>query len=296
MARIAIVDNSKLTISSLRACLTERGHDVRSAMSADEARALAHTETMDAWIVDIRLRDNTDDKDFSGLRLAKELNSRAPKIILTNYPSWQTVREALGSDNGRAPAAVSFVSKKEGLDALLQRLDLALAPPDDSLLQTLGVPAMHAVPDRLAELGPEQAGEKLRTFIDTQRAIWRQRQDLEIQRASHYHWAGLAASGAGFFVLLVGMACSLIGKVSTATVATCGGLLVNIVSALFLLSADKAHQRLKESLPQTERLLELANILELCNTFETPELRDRNRQLVFDRFLAMIANPAGASR
>jgi hypothetical protein len=45
-------------------------------------------EKPDLADIDIRLSDEADEKDESGLRLAKEMDPSFPKIILTSYPTY----------------------------------------------------------------------------------------------------------------------------------------------------------------------------------------------------------------
>jgi len=281
--RIGVVDDFRDILTPIRESLEGEGYVVDTATSAQEAKKLAVHP--DLWIIDLRLKDKSDDKDFSGITLAAELSPEVPKIILTSFPSVQAVRNALGPGARGIPPAVGFVSKQEGMAALLRRVDLALARQNLPLLRAFHAAAMHTLPDRLAELGPEQASRQVRDFIDSQRKALTQQQELESRRASEYHRFSLLASSAGFVAIMAAVVLSLIGKTSPATVTMLGGLVINLVSGLFSYSADKAHHRLKEFLPQIQELLQLANLLELCNTFEDPSARDHNRQAVFDSFL-----------
>ena len=69
--------------------------------------------TVDLAILDIRLRDDDDEKDTSGLKVAREAKSLIPKIVLTGYPTPELAREALTAVYGE-PLAVGFVGKAEG--------------------------------------------------------------------------------------------------------------------------------------------------------------------------------------
>jgi hypothetical protein len=85
-------------------------------------------QPIDLAIIDIRLQDDRDDKDTSGLRLAHAFMSghAAPKIIITSYATVDVVREALQPNGSGVRPAVRFVTKQEGLDQLLTAVQQAL--------------------------------------------------------------------------------------------------------------------------------------------------------------------------
>jgi DNA-binding NarL/FixJ family response regulator len=287
---IALVDNFAGAIPATRDFLEREGYVVDVATSVDEARQLDRLRSPELWIIDLRLRDDTDDKDTSGLLLARELRTEVPKILLTSYPTVKAVREALAlGHDGRSPA-ITFVSKREGLESLARAVRLALMPRNESLLRALGSSTMNELSNRIEQLGAERASLQLRDFIDTQRRALAEQQDLAGRRAAESHRIGVVASAAGFVLILGAIAASLAGTVSTATVMMAGSLIINTTSALFCVNADKAHRRLREFLQQQEDLLKVANLLDLCNTFENRTDRDQNRQAVFDWFLNSLTS------
>jgi len=102
--------------------LEKEGYQVIPATNPTEARRLLEQGGIDLAVLDIRLVDDDDEKDTSGLTLAKEVAREAPKIILTNFPSYQAAREALGPALDGMPPAVDFLDKKDGPEALLQAI------------------------------------------------------------------------------------------------------------------------------------------------------------------------------
>jgi hypothetical protein len=61
----------------------------------------------------------------SGLNLAKSSSPAVTKLIFTSFPTWEHVREAMGLIDTEKPAAVDFVSKLKGFDALPDQVDHA---------------------------------------------------------------------------------------------------------------------------------------------------------------------------
>ena len=134
--KILLADNDPNFLLITRDFLESKGYHVLTAANPSAARNTLLTHKPDLAIVDLRLIDNNDELDKSGLRLAKEMMwaSEVPHIILTGFTSpVEHVRDALKRNpEGKAPA-VNFVLKREGLPALLEavlealRIDLRLA-------------------------------------------------------------------------------------------------------------------------------------------------------------------------
>jgi DNA-binding NtrC family response regulator len=116
-------DFSKARVEMLEA----EGYRVILAANPTEARRLLEKNGIDLAILDIRLLDDDDEKDTSGLTLAKEVAPTVPKIILTDYPSVDAVREALKPQLHGLPPAVDFLEKRAGIEAMLASVRRSIA-------------------------------------------------------------------------------------------------------------------------------------------------------------------------
>jgi DNA-binding NtrC family response regulator len=125
-ATILFADNNLDFLKTRAEFLEQEGYLVIPAADPTESRRKLELGGIDLAIVDIRLRNDDDDKDVSGLTLAKEVARSVPKIILTGFPSYEAVREALKSQSDGLEAAVDFVAKQEGPEALLNAIEKAL--------------------------------------------------------------------------------------------------------------------------------------------------------------------------
>lgn len=125
--RILFADNHK-SFHRQRVQFLEPRYKVLKAYSVTEAEQYLRDEWVHVAILDIRLTDDNDERDISGLVLAKNpAYLSIPKIMQTSFPSYQQVREALGPALQRLPPAVDFIAKAEGPDALLQAVERAFA-------------------------------------------------------------------------------------------------------------------------------------------------------------------------
>lgn len=129
MAQISVllVDNHPDYLKSCSELLSSNGYRVFPAISPAAALEILENIYIHIAILDMRLIDDTDDKDKSGLLLAKEISAAIPKIMLTRYPTYRDVVDALKPDAEALPPAVDFVDKRDELDVLLTAVNHALS-------------------------------------------------------------------------------------------------------------------------------------------------------------------------
>lgn len=89
-ATILLADNHEDFLRVRKTSLEQAGYKVSTASNPIEARQLLSRTHFDLAIIDIRLEDNLDEKDISGLILARDCAPSVPKIMLTDYPSLET--------------------------------------------------------------------------------------------------------------------------------------------------------------------------------------------------------------
>jgi DNA-binding response OmpR family regulator len=126
--RILFADNDPFFLKVRAEFLEKAGFEVLRAHSVEEAERILRDELIHLAIFDIRLTDDNDEKDISGLVLAKTKAYRAvPKIMLTGFPTYQQVREALGPSLDSTTPAIDFLAKDEGPEAMIGAVEKALA-------------------------------------------------------------------------------------------------------------------------------------------------------------------------
>ncbi len=120
---ILLADNSK-AFSEVRAELLEaNGYQVIIASNSTQAKELLAKGGIDLAILDLRLSDDDDENDTSGLEIAKNVAPSIPKIILTGYATPDIVREAYKTTESGHRIASNFISKQEGSEALISAIE-----------------------------------------------------------------------------------------------------------------------------------------------------------------------------
>ncbi len=118
-SHILFADNDVSFLDTRSEFLERAGYDVIKATTLAEAEWLLKNANIHLAILDIRMQNDDDERDRSGLELAKQTAYRSvPKIILTNYAYYDAVREALKEQKGFKPA-VDVVKKEDGPEALI---------------------------------------------------------------------------------------------------------------------------------------------------------------------------------
>lgn len=117
---LLIVDDDRVLRERLARALRERGFEVNTASSYDEAMALASEESPEMAVVDLRMPGR------SGLELVRELHDLDPQtkvVVLTGYGSIATAVEAVRL------GATNYVAKPADVDDLLAAFARGDAPP-----------------------------------------------------------------------------------------------------------------------------------------------------------------------
>ena len=119
-ATILIADND-VDFSETRAEFLEReGYKVLLVVNPTDAKRLLEKGGIDLAILDIRMTNDDDEKDTSGLTLARTVAPSIPKIMLTGYPTVDNLRGSMGYiTTAGMPAAINFLSKKDGTIAMI---------------------------------------------------------------------------------------------------------------------------------------------------------------------------------
>lgn len=120
-ARILLVDDDRLILSTLGGELTARGFEVATAASGEESVRLAREQPFDLVIMDIRM------PGLSGVEAACAIrqSSSVPLLFLTALDERPIVQEAVGE------GALGYLVKPVGASQLAAAVEAALARAAD---------------------------------------------------------------------------------------------------------------------------------------------------------------------
>lgn len=178
MEIVLLADNNRHFLETRAEFLTQAGYDVITALTLQDAERVLSEGRVQGAILDMRLENDDDPKDESGLMLAKKNDYRLiPKILLTRYPTYEIVRAALSADNAALPPAVDFVAKQEGPEALISALKklFSLHVHDDpSLVIQFCKEELVSFSNLATLLEPTLSGEQLSSRVAELTNLFRQ--------------------------------------------------------------------------------------------------------------------------
>lgn len=130
---VLVVDDDDTFRTRLGKAFSDRGFDVRTAHSAEDAIRLAHQDSPEFAVVDLRM------PGASGLDVVRELHAIDPAsviVMLTGYGSIATAVEAVRA------GAVHYLSKPVDIDQILAAFE---GKPSASNPDNLAVPSLARV-------------------------------------------------------------------------------------------------------------------------------------------------------
>jgi CheY-like chemotaxis protein len=229
--------------------LEREGYHVIVATNPSDARRILEQERIDVAILDIRLLRDYDEKDVSGLTLAKEVGRHVPKIMLTGYPTIEAAIQALAPELEGLPPAFAFLTKQqqeqEGPEALIKAIREGLQ---------FGKRAFKQMVDSISrQLNEDYA-------------------DARKEARVHY-WASLVVSLLGIGLIFGGIVLTFQGVDDrpVGIASTVGGIVTEVINYLFFLRVDVAHKRVDEYHSELLQMKLLESLLAASDELLSPE-------------------------
>lgn len=252
-ANILVADNDSEYLETIRDFLQREGFRVLPAATPAEAVKILERGGVDLAIVDIRLVNDNDEKDTSGLNVVKKYAPEVPKVLLTRWPRYEDVREALSGQLDGLPSAVDFVAKQEGVQSLLTAINRAL----------------HLI-TRYREMSYNLA-RRIDLGYDDAR-----------QQSKWNYWLSLVASVVGVAIIFVGAYLAVNGYQSVAILTTVAGVLSQGIAALFFKRVDLANARMDARHHELMEIKWLDTLMAACDDFSTEEKQESYKGKIID--------------
>lgn len=244
-ATILVADNDPDYLETIRDFLQKEGFRVLPAAEPAEATRVLEKDGVDLAVLDVRLLNDNDPKDVSGLSIAKRVAPHVPKILLTRWPTYQDVREGLGSHLDGMPSAVDYVAKQEGPQSLLTAINRTL----------------HLV-TRYREMSDSLARRVMEGYDDAR------------QQSRWNYWFSLAASVVGMAIIFVGAYLAVSGYQPVAIPTTIAGVIAQGVAVLFFKRVDLANARMDARHRELMEIKWLDTLMAACDDFSTEEKQE----------------------
>jgi DNA-binding response OmpR family regulator len=209
MGVVMLADNDLDFLKTRAELLRNAGYNVITAGSLEEAERMFRECCVHVGVLDVRLVNDDDPHDVSGLTLAKRAEFRTiPKILLTGFPSYETVREGMSWGADGVPPVVDYLPKKEGADALVQAVCKSFSRHvriDEELVVRFGERDPVSFSHLASWLDPSLSGDRLSHHTAGLRDLFCRlfygKTEIRIERSLWKEGAGAAEAGRAALVV-----------------------------------------------------------------------------------------------
>ena len=282
---ILMADNMKDFLDERREFLENKGYTVITAYHPTDAEKILERGAVDLAILDIRMVDDDDQEDTSGLELARKFGPSIPTIMLTGYPTWEAVKEMLGKDlNGLSPA-VDFIAKQEGPEAMVRAVDLTIENPKlkENLLDEFQVESSQALNEQLAKMEPAETTDKFQKSLErTERDLLRFRKEIS-QQAERYQNTAIWMGVVGMIVIVFGAALVYFNVTPLAVLSGVAGLVSEAISLLFIRRAVQASKMVDKNYKKLQEIYKASHLVSICDTIEKRSRREETKVMIVGR-------------
>jgi len=282
---ILMADNMPDFLEKRCEFLEQAGYTVVTADNPADARGILDNGMVDLAILDIRLVDDTDAQDTSGLDLAREFGMHLPIIILTGYPTWEGVKAALGQDLKGLQSAVDFLSKEEDPELMVQSVNMTLTHPrfKKTLLDEFQAEASQALFDDLKRKDLADTTDKFQKSLNrTERELQQRRKEIAQVSDSHQNtakWMGLV----GMALLVAGALLVFFNKMPVAVFSGVIGVASELISVLFIARANLASHQVDKIYQELQEIYKASHLISICDTIQSKSKRENAKMLIIEK-------------
>lgn len=282
---ILMADNDPNFLEVRREFLEEAGYIVITACNPADAGEILEQGRVDLAILDIRLEDDDDQFDKTGLELARRFGPAIPIIVLTGYPVWEDVKVALGQDlNGLSPA-VDFIAKQEGHDVMIQAVNITLEHPKfkQNVLHEFQVESSQALHEALNKKEPVVIADKFQKSLErTERDLLKHRKEISRQ-SERYQKIAIWMCLVGMGVLVVGAFLVFFQIIPPAVITGLAGVVSEVISARYIALAIQASRQVDKNYEDLQEIYKASHLVSICDTIKDKSKREEAKFLLVEK-------------
>lgn len=282
---ILFADNLQDFLDERREFLEQAGYTVVTADNpVDAARILEHGG-IDLAILDIRLVDDDDMEDKSGLLLAQKFGPHLPIILLTGYPVWEDVKSVLGKDLNGLSKAVDFLSKEEGPGVMVEAVNLTLTNPrlKQNVLAEFKAESSQALHQALNTAPPATTSVMLLSGLTrTERDLVQYRRKIS-QQSRDYQRTAIWMGVIGMAVLVAGVILVYMDVIQWAVLSGVTSIILEAFSVLFINLAVQASKLVDRNYQELQEIYKASHMNSICDTIVDVNKRDDAKRLIIEK-------------
>jgi len=259
---ILFADNDLDFLETRLTFLKLHGYNVIRAANPNEAEAILENQRIDIAIIDVRLINDNDPYDQSGLELAKSVVPSVPKIILSKYDDH--IRKALMLQPGGSHLADDYVPKEDGMQAMLTSIRRVLE-----------------IQSRLKEF--DTAGNRLKELD----IIFKE----TLYQMKLVNRVGLWVSVAGVSIIFIGIILAVMNRLEAGALGIIAGTAIKAISILFNKRGDKAYKRLEKLVADYKKFSkfnQLQTLLAACDKLLNIEMQDKCKENIINKIISSV--------
>lgn len=259
---ILFADNDLDFLETRLTFLKLHGYNVIRAANPNEAEAILENQKIDIAIIDVRLINDNDPYDQSGLELAKSVAPSVPKIILSKYDDH--IRKALMLQPGGSHVAFDFIDKKHSMQTMLTSIRSVLD-----------------IQSRLKKL--DTAGNRLKELD----IIFKE----TLYQMKLVNRVGLWVSVAGVSIIFIGIILAVMNRLEAGALGIIAGTAIKAISILFNKRGDKAYTRLEKLVADYKKFSkfnQLQTLLAACDKLLNIEMQDKCKENIINKIISSV--------
>ena len=260
---IMFADNDSYFLETRQTFLENAGYHVIPATSPNEAREILEIKKIDIAIIDVRLINEKDPHDLSGLELARTVAPSVPKIILSNYDQRDYIRKALMLRPGGLHVAVDYVYKGDGMQAMLTSIRSVLD-----------------IQSRLKKF--DLAGNRLKELD----IIFKE----TLYQMKLVNRVGLWVSVAGVSIIFIGIILAVMNRLEAGALGIIAGTVIKAISILFNRRGDEAYRRLEKLVADYKKFSkfnQLQSLIAACDKLLNIEMQDKCKENIINKIISV---------